>query len=99
MIAHKTVFLVLAGAAVFATPPPSLPKSQRGGELRLSLRHDPKTFDPALVEEDSGETIRYFTGGVLIRVNRMTQKAEAGLAEAWKVSPDGRRLHLKLRSG
>jgi peptide/nickel transport system substrate-binding protein len=90
MTALKTMLLALAGTVVFGAP---------GGELRLTLRHDPKTFDPALVDEDAGETIRYFTGGVLMRVNRVTQKAEAALAESWKVSPDGRRLRLKLRAG
>jgi peptide/nickel transport system substrate-binding protein len=95
MTALKATLLLLAGSAVFPAPLPAQP----GGELRLSLRHDPKTFDPAAVDEDAGETIRYFTGGVLIRLNRLTQKAEAGLAETWKVSPDGRRLHLKLRRG
>src|SRR5262245_11298118 len=33
-------------------------------ELRLCLRNDPKTFDPLLVDEESGEMIRYLTGGV-----------------------------------
>src|SRR6476660_3289380 len=99
MIAHKTVLLVLAGVALFAAPPPSQPGSQRGGELRLSLRHDPKTFNPLLVEEDSSETIRYLTGGVLIRLNRKTQALEPGLAVSWKVSQEGRRISFRLRSG
>ena len=71
--------------------------AQPGSELRLTLRHDPRTFDPALVEEDCAETVRYFTGGVLLRINRISGKPEAGLAESWSVSPDGRKLHLKLR--
>jgi peptide/nickel transport system substrate-binding protein len=95
MTAHKAAFLFLLPACLFQAPL----SGQPGSELRLSLRHDPRSFDPALVDEDAGETIRYFTGGVLIRMNRVTQKAEAGLAESWKVSPDGRKLRLKLRAG
>jgi peptide/nickel transport system substrate-binding protein len=41
-----------------------------GSELRFCLRADPKTFNPLLVEDEPSETIRYLTGGVLIRVNR-----------------------------
>jgi peptide/nickel transport system substrate-binding protein len=68
-------------------------------ELRLCLRNDPKTFDPLLVDEESGEMIRYLTGGVLIRVNRVTQKLEPELAVKWKLSPDGRTITFALREG
>jgi peptide/nickel transport system substrate-binding protein len=73
--------------------------AQWGGELRLCLRNDPRTFDPALVDEGAGETIRYLTGGVLVRLNRVTQKAQAEIAESWKVLDGGRRLELRLRKG
>ena len=73
--------------------------AQWGGELRLSLQNEPRTFDPALVDEGAGETIRYLTGGVLIRVHRVTQKPQPELAESWKVLDGGRRLDLRLRKG
>jgi len=95
MTARNAARLLLASASLLLSPL----RAQAGSELRLSLRHDPRTFDPALVDEDAGETIRYFTGGVLIRLNRLTGKPEAGLAESWKVSPDGRTLHVRLRGG
>ncbi|PYV31816.1 MAG: hypothetical protein DMG22_15425, partial [Acidobacteria bacterium] len=72
---------------------------QSGGELHFCLRGEPKTFNPLLVEEDSSETIRYLTGGVLIRMNRQTQALEPGLAVSWKVSQEGRRITFRLRSG
>ena len=50
-------------------------------ELRFSLRADPRTFNPLLVEDDPSETIRYLTGGVLIRLNRYTQELEGELDE------------------
>jgi peptide/nickel transport system substrate-binding protein len=66
-------------------------------ELRFYLRSEPKTFEPALVADDSSETIRYLTGGVLLRVNRLTQHPEAELALAWKVSRGGKTITFQLR--
>jgi peptide/nickel transport system substrate-binding protein len=66
-------------------------------ELRFCLRADPKTFNPLLVEDDPSETIRYLTGGVLIRLNRYTQELEGELATKWKVSENGRRIDFDLR--
>jgi peptide/nickel transport system substrate-binding protein len=68
-------------------------------QLKLCLRSDPKTFDPLLVDEEAGETIRYLTGGVLIRFNRATQALEPELAEKWKLSKDGRAITFTLRQG
>ena len=73
--------------------------SQSGGELHFCLRGEPKTFNPLLVEEDASETIRYLTGGVLIRLNRQTQALEPALAVSWKVSPDSRTIKFHLRTG
>jgi peptide/nickel transport system substrate-binding protein len=69
------------------------------GELRFCLRSEPKTFDPLKVEDDASVTIRYLTGGVLLRMNRRTQVLEPELAESWKVSKDGKQISFKLRSG
>ena len=52
--------LALASSVSFA---------QTGGELRFCLRSEPKTFDPALVDDDASLSIRYLTGGVLARVS------------------------------
>src|SRR5712672_1346735 len=82
--------LLLGFVSVFA---------QSGGELRFCLRSEPKTFNPLLVEDEASETIRYLTGGVLVRVNRITLKAESNLATSWKVSEGGKRIRFKLREG
>jgi peptide/nickel transport system substrate-binding protein len=82
--------IILTSAAAF---------SQDGGELRFCLRSEPKTFDPLLVDDDSSLSIRYLTGGVLLRVNRHTQALEAELAESWKLSKDGKQITFKLRRG
>jgi len=72
---------------------------QWGGELRFCLRSDPKTFNPLLVEDEASETVRYLTGGVLIRVNRLTQELEPELATSWKISRQGRAIAFQLRRG
>jgi peptide/nickel transport system substrate-binding protein len=72
---------------------------QSGGELHFCLHGEPKTFNPLLVEDGQSETIRYLTGGVLIRLNRQTQALEPALATSWKVTPDGRTIKFHLRTG
>jgi peptide/nickel transport system substrate-binding protein len=73
--------------------------SQSGGELHFCLHGEPKTFNPLLVEDEPSETVRYLTGGVLIRLNRQTQALEPALAVSWKVSEQGRRVTFHLRTG
>jgi peptide/nickel transport system substrate-binding protein len=68
-------------------------------ELRMCLRAEPKTFDPLLVDDEPSEAVRYLTGGVLMRVNRLTQQLESGLAVSWKVRDGGRVIELRLREG
>jgi peptide/nickel transport system substrate-binding protein len=71
--------------------------AQTPGELRFCLRSEPKTFNPLLVTDDASDTIRYLTGGVLVRVNRLTQKLEPELASSWQVGKDGRSITFTLR--
>jgi len=66
-------------------------------ELRFYLRSEPKTFNPLKAADDASETIRYLTGGVLVRLNRDTQKLQPELASSWKVSRDGRQITFVLR--
>jgi len=73
--------------------------TQAETQLRFCLRSDPKTFNPLLVQEDSSDTVRYLTGGVLVRLNRQTQQLEPELASSWKVSKDGRTITFTLRPG
>jgi peptide/nickel transport system substrate-binding protein len=73
--------------------------AQSGSELRFCLRGEPKTFNPLLVEDEASETVRYLTGGVLVRVNRETQELEPALADSWKTSKDGRQITFQLRKG
>jgi peptide/nickel transport system substrate-binding protein len=73
------------------------PLAQPASELHFTLRGEPKTFNPLLVEDENSETVRYLTGGVLIRLNRYTQELEGDLASKWKVLENGRRIDFELR--
>lgn len=84
------LLILLSAALAFA---------QSSGELRFCLRSEPKTFNPLLVEEDSSDTVRYLTGGVLLRLNRQTQRLEPELATQWKTSKDGKTISFTLRQG
>jgi peptide/nickel transport system substrate-binding protein len=83
----KRILLILAAAGALH------------GQLRFALHDEPKTDDPFLVADESAEAVRYLTEGVLIRVNRLTQKPEPELAVSWKVSPDSTRIDFQLRRG
>jgi peptide/nickel transport system substrate-binding protein len=69
------------------------------GELAWPIHYDPKTFDPAKVDEQASELVRYLTGGVLLRLNRQTQEPEPQLAESFHVSAQGTLIVFKLRDG
>jgi peptide/nickel transport system substrate-binding protein len=73
--------------------------AQSTSQLRLCLRSEPKTFNPVLMADDASETVRYLTGGVLMRLNRLTQQLEPELATSWKVSDSGKSITFTLRSG
>lgn len=92
LITATALSLLLAARIVFAQTAQRLP-----GELVWTIGYDPKTFDPAKVDDQESETVRYLTAGVLLRLNRLTQQIEPELAESWSVSPDGRTVRFTLR--
>jgi len=88
------VLAVATAAAACGQAAPRLP-----GELAWTIAYDPKTFDPAKVDDQASELVRYLTAGVLLRFNRFTQQVEPQLAESWSLAPDGKTLTIKLRRG
>ena len=89
----KRCFVLLA---MLGLAPAGARAAQAPSELRFCLRAEPKTFDPLLVEDDNSETIRYLTGGVLIRINRKTQQLTPELATSWNVDTPGTAHHVSL---
>ena len=73
--------------------------SRHSADLAWAIRYDPKTFDPAKVDEQVSETVRFLTGGVLLRLNPQSQEAQPDLAESWTTSTDGRVISFRLRTG
>jgi peptide/nickel transport system substrate-binding protein len=86
-------------AATTAVYSPAQDLSRAPGELAWAIRYEPKTFDPAKVDEQASETVRFLTGGVLLRLNRPTQQPEPELAASWNLSPDGKLVVFHLRKG
>ncbi|MBB6142624.1 peptide/nickel transport system substrate-binding protein [Silvibacterium bohemicum] len=84
---------------ILAQPCAGQAAPRAAGELAWTIGYDPKTFDPAKVDDQESELVRYLTAGVLLRFNRSTQKIEPKLAESWNLSSDGRTLTFQLRSG
>ncbi len=68
-------------------------------ELRFYLRSEPRTLHPLQVEDEYSETIRYLTGGVLMRISRVEQVPVPELAESATLSKDARTLTLNLVQG
>jgi peptide/nickel transport system substrate-binding protein len=69
------------------------------GELAWTIGYDPKTFDPAKVDDQESELVRYLTAGVLLRFDRLTQKVEPELAQSWTLSADGKTVTFRMRPG
>jgi len=96
MTRRALITLALSTSCWFLT---STAAAQSGGELRFSLKSEPKTFDPMLADDDSSETVRYLTTDSLIRLNRQTQQVQPELATSWKVSSSGQSISFELRKG
>src|SRR3954470_18407952 len=73
--------------------------AQEKNQLRFCLGAQPRTFNPLLVADEASETVRYLTGGVLVRLNRQSQQLQPELATAWKVNRAGNAITFTLREG
>jgi peptide/nickel transport system substrate-binding protein len=95
----RSSFLIAGFLTLLAVYAPCQAAPRQPGELAWAIRYDPKTFDPAKVDEQASELVRYLTGGVLLRLNRQTQELEPQLAESYSISPQGTLIVFKLRGG
>src|SRR5437763_1092107 len=70
-----------------------------GGRLVVALRAEPKTLNPLIALDAPSREVIGATQADLVHINRATQLTEPALAKSWKISPDGLRYTLVLRSG
>ena len=71
----------------------------RGGNLTVSLRSEPRTFNRFVARDFPTEFVSVLTGSKLVRVNRATGEVEPRLAEKWSLAPDNLTYTLTLRDG
>jgi peptide/nickel transport system substrate-binding protein len=104
---HRAIRLaaaLLAALAAACAPAPDAPPragdaSSRGGELIVSIRSDPASFNWYTRHDASTYLVTVLTQAGLVRVNRVTDEVEPWLAESWTRSDDSLRYTLKLRRG
>src|SRR5215471_16912779 len=97
--------LVIGALAASAcqSPPSSKPAAgggsgvPRGGDLVVSIRTEPRTFNSLTVPDTTTEVVASLLQAKLVRINRVTDDVEPWLAESWKRSDDGLRYTIKLR--
>lgn len=74
-------------------------QAQRGGQLVVSVRTEPQTFNRYTRRDLPTDLVSSFINAKLVRINRVTQDVEPWLVDRWTRSEDGRRYALTLREG
>ncbi|KAM3111228.1 ABC transporter substrate-binding protein [Phormidesmis sp. 146-33] len=72
-------------------------QAAQGTQLVLSTLNDPKTFNPALIQEFPNISLFCFEG--LTQEDGVTGKIKPALAESWTISTDRKHVIFKLREG
>jgi peptide/nickel transport system substrate-binding protein len=70
---------------------------RRGGELVVSARTEPRTFNRLTSREATTDLVATLMQACLVRINRITDDVEPWLAESWTRDATGRVYTLKLR--
>ena len=96
----------IGGAACRASTPSESPTNAvskdgvpRGGELLVSVRTEPRSFNRHASRDTTTNLVSNLTQARLVRVNQATQTVEPFLAESWTAAADGRRYTLTLKRG
>ncbi len=77
--------------------PASVGVTTTGGELVVSIRAEPGSFNRFASRSQTTDLITTLTQAKLVRINKQTQEVEPWLAERWTRSDDGLRYTLALR--
>jgi peptide/nickel transport system substrate-binding protein len=78
---------------------PGQAEAQRGGQLVVSVRSEPRSFNRIVTGTQSAELLALITQARLLRINKATFELEPMLAEKWESTADGLRHTLHLRKG
>jgi peptide/nickel transport system substrate-binding protein len=91
------------GAACRSTPRTGPAAAQqaptRGGELLVSIRSEPRSFNRHAARDTGTDLVSNLTQARLVRIDQATQVVEPWLAEGWSVADEGMRVTMTLRSG
>ena len=71
----------------------------RGGELLVSVRTEPRSFNRHAARDTTTDLVSNLTQAKLVRINPETQATEPWLAEGWTTADEGRRFTITLRRG
>lgn len=104
MDAHMTrrqwgATLWLTVAILSAALPARSSNPVRGGRLVVSLRSEPKHFNPVVALDRPTRLTLGLLMADLVRIDRETQGTFANLARSWSLSADGRTFTVELREG
>jgi peptide/nickel transport system substrate-binding protein len=91
------IWFVQSGRGPQGSPRPSEP--HRGGQLVVSVRSEPRSFNRLVTGTQSAELLALLMQSRLLRVNKATFELEPMLAESWESSADGLVHTLHLRKG
>lgn len=69
----------------------------RGGELIVSVRTEPRSFNRHAARDTVTNLVSNLTHAKLVRINQATQVLEPWLAEGWTTSDEGRRFTVTLK--
>jgi peptide/nickel transport system substrate-binding protein len=87
------------GASDSATATVANRDVRRGGELLVSVRSEPRSFNRHAQRDTTTNLVSNLTQARLVRINQATQELEPQLAERWTADASGRTVTLALRSG